>query len=79
MIFPDSKKAAGVILSKMGGDKMTEMKPEEEMDDKSEGLRASAEDILMAIDSKSSSDLMTALKSFYDQMESQEAPEPEAE
>lgn len=42
----------------------TDPKPEKEIDDKMEGLKSAAEDIMFAIEQKSPHDLMLALKSF---------------
>lgn len=70
MIFPDAKKSATMILSKMskGGDPspMQEVKSESEIDPSMDGLKSAAEDVLQAIDSKSGHDLMMALKAFFD-------------
>lgn len=68
MIFPNPKKAAVMILSKMdkdgGPDKMQEVKSESEVQPDMEGLKSAAEDIMQAISDKSPHDLMMALKSF---------------
>lgn len=75
MIIPDTKRAAGIIMGKIGSMGTSEVKPEEEVDPKVEGLRAAAEDILHAIETKSSHDLMQALQAFLSQADSDEGPE----
>lgn len=70
-MFPiDKKKAAMVILSKMGKDQ--EVKDESDMDDSMATYSAFAQDIMQAITDKSVSDLSNVLKSFHEMIEGQD-------
>lgn len=76
MIIPDKKKAVTVILSKLkpsGGESLTRVKPEEEMDPAQGALKAIAEDLLSAIDSRSASDLAQALGAFMAEIQAQDS------
>lgn len=69
MIIPEKKKAVSVILSKFkpDGSERTpdiEVKPEEEINEHDESLKAIAEDIMSAVESKSAHDLLVALRAF---------------
>lgn len=79
MIFPDPKKSATMILSKLsangGPDKMQDVKKEVELDPAMDGLKSAAEDIMQAFSDKSPHDLMQALKSFVAMVDSSEASE----
>jgi hypothetical protein len=75
MIVPDPKKVATVVLSRMGKEGSTEVKPEESLDDDEAGLDTCCEEIFAAIDSESALDLKTALKSFIDQYSASEVEE----
>jgi len=70
-MFPiDKKKAAMVIISKMG--KHQEVKNEESMesgDDSMATYQAFAQDIMQAINDKSVIDLANVLKSFHEMIE----------
>lgn len=72
MIIPDSKKTVTMILSRMGEDRKmtdTEIKPERENREEDEGFRVIAEEILEAIQEKSTSGLARALRNFVEQHE----------
>lgn len=69
---PDKKSVSALILSKMKPDAEV---ANEEVDPKMEGLKASAEDIIGAIQSKSAVDLVSALNSYFDQKEQEEDAE----
>lgn len=76
MIIPDAKKAATVILGKIGKPSLgPAVKPEEMTDPKEEGLKTAAEDVLTAIHEKSAAGLMTALRAFFDQCDSSDGDE----
>jgi DNA phosphorothioation-dependent restriction protein DptG len=75
MIIPGGRKTVSVILSKMkpnGTEQMGETRPEEEMNGSDGSLKAIADDIMMAFQSKSSHDLMTALKAFMKEIQNQD-------
>lgn len=83
MIIPDRKKAVSVILSKMGGDgaeKSQEVKNETPGDDTQGALRAITEDVMQAFHDKSIEGLMSSLKAFCTEVDSQgddDSGEPE--
>jgi hypothetical protein len=82
MIIPDHKKVATIILSRMGKDgaeKSMDAPPEESMEDGKEGLDSAAEEMMMAMHSKSSVDFRKALCSFLDQYEASEGDSDEGE
>lgn len=72
MIIGDRKKAVTIILSRFGGkpeqEKMVEAKPEYEGELGDQDFQAIAEDILIALNDKSASDLARALRAFVDQV-----------
>lgn len=75
MIIHDKRKVAMVILAKMmpsGKELSAKMPNEEYLEDGDEGFRAVAEEIIMAIESKSVEDLASSLKSFFLLCESSE-------
>lgn len=80
MIIPDKKKAVTVILSKLrpdGSETRQDVLPEDEMDENDSDLKAIAEDMLHAYESKSASDLVTALKAFISCMKDDDSEESE--
>lgn len=71
-MVPDKKKIAGIIVSRMnseGKESQAPMKDEHEIDSSKEGLKAAAEELMMAIKDGSSHGVMSALSSFHDQYE----------
>lgn len=71
MIFPDSKKAASIIVSRMddkgastGG---APVKPEYQSDESLMGLHNASEDMMAAIKEGSPDSYMKAMRSFIDQ------------
>ncbi len=71
MIFPNAKKAASIIVSKMddkgestGG---APVKPEFQIDDSLTGLHSAREDMMAAIKEGSPGNYMKAMRSFIDQ------------
>lgn len=79
MIMPNPKKVATVIVSKMrdGHETHQEVKPEEAIDEHHEALKAIAEDIMHAMESKSAHSLATAMKAFIAHHESADDREVE--
>lgn len=67
MIFPDHKKAASVIVGRMGEEGGGAVKPEFEMDDSLQGLHGASEDMMSAIKEGSPGKYMKAMRSFIDQ------------
>lgn len=70
MIFPDHKKAAGMILAKMRDGEIRpgpEKKPEMATDPHEQSLNAIAEDMMQAFHEKSASGLSGAMKAFIAQ------------
>jgi hypothetical protein len=69
MIVPDPRKKIATILmarmNKDGKETASNMLPEEDVDADGEGLKAAAEDIIRAMDSKSAMALADAMKSFF--------------
>lgn len=82
MIIPDDKKAATIILAKRDGngkETSAPAMPEESLNPEMEGLKAVAEDIMRAINSKSAHDLSQALKAFVEMCDSDDDASPENE
>lgn len=75
MMHDKNKGAVGIILSKMkpdGSESQGPMKPEEDMSEDAD-LHSIAEDMLMAMEQKSASGLVDALKAFSACMEAKDA------
>lgn len=64
MIIPNPKKAATVIVSRIGSSQTHEEKPEASSQPDISALHAIASDMLQAIKDGSPSDLASALKAF---------------
>lgn len=82
MIFPDPKKSATMLLSKMNKDgesKEMEVAPESDLPGTDMGLKSAAEDVMQAIHDKSPHDLMVGLKSFFDMCDSDTEEEDDEE
>lgn len=70
MIFPDHKKAAGMILAKLKDGAIRpgpEVKAEAQSDPHEQGLHAIAEDMMMAMHEKSAQGIVQAMKAFMAQ------------
>jgi hypothetical protein len=71
MLFPDPKKVATVIVSKMhpdgGHSNGVEVKPEEHMQPEMHGLHSSMTDFMEAMSNKSPDGMHKAMSSYLDQ------------
>ncbi len=72
MIIPDKRKAASIIVSKMGQDMPDDGGGDAPDDGGDEGLKAAAEDVLSAIEGKSADALKDALKAFFQMVDKDE-------
>lgn len=66
MIIPDAKKAANIIVGKMGSPLTHEEKPEADTDPHEGALHALSSEILSAHEAKSPQALTSALKAFIE-------------
>jgi hypothetical protein len=69
MMFPDRKKEASIILSKMTpeGEKTQEVKDETMVDEGEGVLKAISEDMLQAFQDKSPAGIMSAMRAFIEE------------
>lgn len=77
MIIPDKKKVAGIILQGMDGAMSKPVLPEQEIDSSDEQMRLIAEDILTAIDNRSSLELARAIRALMELDEEKDEEEHE--
>lgn len=82
MIFADRKKPTQIIISRLGEEgrmKDSSQMPEESVDGGDSALHAISQDVLSAVDRKSSHDLMLALRAFMVEMQTRDFDPDEGE